>query len=49
MYEQNMKMCWICNTKSRTDFIRFNKDGSVTWTDKCINPNCPTHNRFITG
>lgn len=47
MYEQNLKMCWICNTKSVADFIKFNKDGSVKWESRCTNPNCPTHNRFL--
>ena len=42
-----MNMCWICNTKSRAVFVKFNKDGTIKWVDRCINPRCSTYNRYI--
>lgn len=48
MYEQNLKMCWICNTKSVVEkFVQFNKDGSAKFESRCTNPDCPTHKKIL--
>ena len=41
------QICWICNVKSVCYFIKFNKDGSATLIERCMNPNCRKYNKFI--
>lgn len=47
MNNESGNICYICNTKSRKYFVKFNKDGSITWTDRCTNPNCKTYNKYV--
>ena len=40
-----MKMCYICNKKSKTQEFIF-KNGKWTFVELCINPSCKSYNRY---
>lgn len=42
-----MKMCWICNRRSKTQEFVWNKDGKCEMKEVCINPRCKTYNQYI--